>query len=124
MSPQLERLGEVLVGLARLAEISILVRDSQISPGKIRIKLDRTLKVRQGGGRGLPLMGLADGVSFQSFQRVRGGWRQWSVKLLNRSQRFAQFAAQLGRRLAQRVEDFLLGRSRNLLLGQHVPAQA
>src|SRR5580658_1160501 len=111
MSPQLERLGQVLVGLAWFAEISVLVRHSQICPGKSRIKLDSTLKVRQGGGRGLPLMGHTDGVSFQSFQRRSGGWGQRSVKFLNRSQRFAQLAAQLGRRLAQRVEDFLLGGS-------------
>src|SRR5271155_589460 len=100
MSPQLERFGDVLVGSARLTEIGVLVCHCQISPGKIRIKLDRTLKVRQGGGRGLPLTGNTDGVSLQSFQRGRGGWEQWSVEFLNRSQRFAQFAAQLGCRLA------------------------
>src|SRR5208282_6895936 len=100
MSPQLERLGQVFLGPAWFAEIRVLVRHSQICPGKIRVELDSTLKVRQGLGGGLPLMGHTDGKRFQSFQRSRGGWGQWSVELLNRRQRFTQLAAQLGRRLA------------------------
>jgi hypothetical protein len=43
-----------------------------------------------------------------------------NIKLLHRSQRFAQFAAQLRCRLTQRVQHVLLGRHRNLVLGQCV----
>ena len=47
-----------------------------------------------------------------------------NIKLFHSSQRFAQFAPQLGRRLAERVQHLLLGRSRDLLLSQRVSALA
>ena len=63
-------------------------------------------------------------VRFQSFERRRRGLCERNIKLLHRSQRFAQFAAQLGCRLAQRVQHLLLGRRRHLLLRQRVSALA
>jgi hypothetical protein len=78
--------------------------------------------VRQGcSGAFLILRLIAKAVRFQSFERRRGGLCERHIKLLHRSQRFAQFAPQLGRRLAQRLQYLLLGRRRHLFLGQGSP---
>ena len=50
MFPQLECLGEVLAGPPQLAETVVVVAHCPVAHGKIRIKLDGTLIVRQGCG--------------------------------------------------------------------------
>jgi len=46
-----------------------------------------------------------------------------NIKLLHGSQRFTQFSSQFGCRPAQRVQHFLLGRRRYLLLSQRIPVE-
>ena len=114
----------VKYSLARpsLAEIEVVAAHCPVAHGKIRIKLDGTLMVRQGCGGAFLITGLsAKAVRFQSFERRRGGLFERNIKLLHRSQRFAQLAAQLGCRLAQRVQHLLLGRRRHLLLASVSP---
>jgi hypothetical protein len=66
----------------------------------------------------------AKAVRSQSFERRRSGLLERNIQLLHRSQRFAQLAAQLRGRPAQRVQHLLLRRRRHLLLGQRVSAPA
>src|ERR1700752_1180518 len=75
-----------------------------VAQGKIRIKLNSTLMVRQGCGVAFLVNRLyAQGVRLQSFERGSRGLFERNIELLHRSQRFAQLAAQLRCRLAQRV---------------------
>ena len=57
-----------------LAKIVVVLAHCPVAHGKIRIKLDGTLMVRQGCGRAFLVKGLsAKAVRFQSFERRRGG---------------------------------------------------
>jgi len=125
MFPQQERLSVVLAGPPYLAESEVVDAHRVVAHGKIRIKLDGALMVRRGCDGAFFAVGLlSKAVRFQSFERGCGGLFERNVKLVHRSQRFAQLRAQLGRRLAQRVQHFLFGRRRHLLLGQRVSALA
>ena len=74
MFPQLKRLGLVIAGPPWLAKTGVVVAHSRVAHGKIRVKLDGTLIVRQGRGRAFLVAGLsAKAERFQSFERRRGG---------------------------------------------------
>ncbi len=108
-----------------MVETEIVPSHFQVAHGKIRIKFDGTLIVRQGCDVAFLVVDLsAKAVRFQSFERRRGSLFERNIKLLHRNQRFAQFAAQLGRGLTQRVQHLLLGRRRHLLLRQRISALA
>jgi hypothetical protein len=70
MFPQLECLGVVLAGPPYLAESLVVAAHCRVAHGKIRIKLDGSLMIRQGCGVAFLVTGLsAKAVCFQSFQR-------------------------------------------------------
>jgi hypothetical protein len=80
MFAQLECLREVIAGPPYLAESRVVAAHCKVAHGKIRVKLDGTLMVRQGGGGAFLVTGLrAKAVRFQSFQRRRGGLRQRNI---------------------------------------------
>jgi hypothetical protein len=125
MVPQLKRFGEVLAGPSCLIEAGVVQAHRQVTQGKVWIQFDGPLSVGQGsGGAFLVKLLLAKAVRFQRFEGRRRGLRQRYIKLLHRRQRFAQFAAQLGCRFAERVQHLLLGWRRYLLLDQGVSALA
>src|SRR5208282_6842444 len=99
MLPQLKGLSKILAGPPYLTESEVVAAHGQVAQGKIRIKLKGSLIVRQSGGHAFFAKSLpAETELLQRFERRRGGFCQRDVKLLHGSQRFAQFAAQLGRR--------------------------
>src|SRR5579871_451149 len=125
MFAQLKCLAQVLLGTAQFGKTEVVVAYFVVTHGKVRIKLDGALRVRQGGGSALLVISLsAKAVRFQRFERRGGGLIERNIKFLHRYQRLTQFAAYLGRRLAQRVQHFLLRRRRDLLLCQQVAALA
>src|SRR6202043_3082664 len=98
-------------GSLELAETGVVHAQRVVAHGKIRIELDGMMIERQSRGGAFLVEGFsAEAERFQSFERRRGGLREWNIKLLHRSERFAQFAAQPGCRLAECIEHLFLGR--------------
>ena len=119
MFPHPELFGEILAGPPNFVETGVVAAHCAVAHGEIRIKLDGTLVVRQGGGGSFLSVSLhALAICLQRFERRRGDLFERCIILLHRSQRFAWFAAQLGRRPAQHIQHLFLGHRSHLLLCQ------
>ena len=125
MLAQLECLGKIFAGAPEFTQAEVVGAYCFISHGKIRIEFDGALSVRQrSGGTFLANNRHAKAVRLQRFERRRCGLGKWSIELLHRRQRLAQFAAQLRGYLAQGVQNFLFSRGSCLLLRQRVSVLA
>ena len=95
MLAQLKCLCEILAGPPEFAESGVVDAQRPVGHGKIRIKRNGALIVRQGcGGAFVVGRPSAKAERSQSFERRRSGLFQRNIKLLHGSQRFTEFVKQ------------------------------
>jgi len=126
MSPPLECFGHVFARSPALArEIRIVNSHCRVAHGKIWIKSDGTLMVRQGcGGAFLVKSPSAKAVCLQSFEREVVACSSGTSNLCTVASDSPNSPAQLGCRLAQRVQHFFLRRRRHLIVRQRISVLA